>query len=107
MKRAFGFLFALAIAIPMSAACGNSEADDCKTDDDCGSNLTCQPIPGRGDRCCPSPSDSSNYEDCHGLGENQTNGTSPITTASAGNVTATPPDSGATATTPTTAADGG
>ena len=80
MKRALGFLFAAALTIPMYAACGNSEGDDCKSDDDCGSNLTCQQITGRGERCCPTPAAASDYEDCHELTPTSA-GASPITTA--------------------------
>jgi hypothetical protein len=73
MKRALGFLFAAVIAFPLFAACGSSEGDNCKSDDDCDSNLTCQPVTGRGNRCCPTPASASNYTDCQPVTGSVTN----------------------------------
>jgi hypothetical protein len=46
---------------------GVSEGGECGgSQDDCGANLTCQPINGRGHSyCCPAPPESSNYQNCH------------------------------------------
>ncbi len=65
-----GLSFALALSFGAIVACGPSglsEGDSCGgSGDDCGSNLTCQPVAGRkGDFCCPTPQQSSNYTNCH------------------------------------------
>jgi hypothetical protein len=47
-------------------ACSGGQGDDCTTDSDCKSNLTCQPVEGRDKRyCCPTPATSSDYATCH------------------------------------------
>jgi hypothetical protein len=47
-------------------ACSGSQGDECTTDSDCKSNLTCQPIEGRDKNyCCPAPPESSDYANCH------------------------------------------
>ena len=44
---------------------GKGEGDSCATNDDCASNLICQPITGRGaDYCCPAPPSSSKESNC-------------------------------------------
>jgi hypothetical protein len=60
-----------AVSVSAIVACsdrgGVSEGDECGgSQDDCGSNLTCTPIQGRGHSfCCPTPSTASNYQNCH------------------------------------------
>jgi hypothetical protein len=50
------------------AACagptGKGEGDSCSTNDDCSSDLTCQPIGDGGDFCCPTPASSSTKSSC-------------------------------------------
>jgi hypothetical protein len=44
---------------------GKGEGDSCASEDDCSSNLTCQPISGRkGDFCCPTPANASKEGNC-------------------------------------------
>jgi hypothetical protein len=42
------------------------EGNACSKNDDCGGNLTCQPIVGRKDSsyCCPTPANSSKEANC-------------------------------------------
>jgi hypothetical protein len=42
---------------------GKGEGESCSSPDDCGSDLTCQPVNG-GDYCCPTPADSSKKASC-------------------------------------------
>ena len=55
------------MVIACSGGDGNSnEGGSCSKADDCGGNLTCQPITGRtGDYCCPTPASSSDQTNCH------------------------------------------
>jgi hypothetical protein len=53
-------------------ACGpadslnKNEGGACSKVDDCGGDLSCQPIQGRtGDFCCPAPPESSSHTNCH------------------------------------------
>jgi hypothetical protein len=67
-KTAF-VLIACGLAAVLSAACagptGKGEGDSCTSNDDCSSNLTCQPVDGRqGDFCCPTPADASSQSNC-------------------------------------------
>jgi hypothetical protein len=43
---------------------GKGEGDSCSTNDDCSSNLTCQPVTGHGVVCCPTPASSSKEGNC-------------------------------------------
>jgi hypothetical protein len=56
-----------AIALGCSGMGGISEGDPCGgTQDNCGSNLTCQPIKGHnGNYCCPTPASASKEDNCH------------------------------------------
>jgi hypothetical protein len=55
----------LAVGIAI-VACGNGHGDECTKDNDCKSNLTCQPIEGRDKTyCCPTPPESSDSANCH------------------------------------------
>jgi len=67
-KTAF-VLIACGLAAVLSTACagptGKGEGDSCTTNDDCSSNLICQPIPGRNsDYCCPTPADAGKAANC-------------------------------------------
>jgi hypothetical protein len=50
-----------------SSSGGVSEGGECGgPQDDCGTNLTCMPIQGRGHAyCCPTPPESSGEDNCH------------------------------------------
>ena len=67
MKKILGLLVTLLVTVPMLGACGDSEGDACTTDNDCGSQLLCQPVVGRGDKCCPTPAENSDNESCHAV----------------------------------------
>jgi len=64
----------MACVVVASVACGllacagpngKGEGESCSSQEDCGSDLTCQPITGRqGDFCCPAPADSSTKSNC-------------------------------------------
>jgi hypothetical protein len=69
MKKILGLLTLVLVSAGALAACGDSQGDSCTTDNDCGSNLFCQAITGRGDKCCPTPPESSDNVSCHGIGE--------------------------------------
>ncbi|HEY3815656.1 MAG TPA: hypothetical protein VGL81_00715 [Polyangiaceae bacterium] len=44
---------------------GKGEGDSCSGNDECSSDLTCQPVGGRsGDFCCPTPADASSKSNC-------------------------------------------
>ncbi len=44
---------------------GKGEGEQCATQDDCSTDLTCQPVSGRqGDYCCPTPADAGNSPNC-------------------------------------------
>jgi hypothetical protein len=43
---------------------GKGEGDSCNSEDQCGSDLTCQPIGDTGDFCCPTPASSSKKSAC-------------------------------------------
>jgi hypothetical protein len=48
--------------------CKGAEGDDCSSDTECHSNLTCQPIRGRPhDYCCPTPATASKEDNCHAI----------------------------------------
>ena len=53
---------------PTFAACGADDSNEgkaCSAADDCGGNLTCQPIQGRNqDYCCPTPANESKQSTC-------------------------------------------
>jgi hypothetical protein len=58
--------FAVAFAALTVAACSSGQGDECTKDSDCGANLSCQTIGGRGKLyCCPTPAQSSDYANCH------------------------------------------
>jgi hypothetical protein len=59
--------FATAIFVGITiVACSGSQGDECTTDSDCKSNLTCQPVEGRGKNyCCPTPATMSDFASCH------------------------------------------
>ena len=58
--------FAVAFVALTVAACGSGQGDECTTDSDCHSNLSCQTIQGRPKLyCCPTPAQSSDYANCH------------------------------------------
>ncbi len=68
-KTAFVFIACGLVAAALSSACagpmGKGEGDSCTTNDDCSSNLTCQPIYGRSqDYCCPTPPSTSKEQNC-------------------------------------------
>ena len=67
MKKILGLLAVALVAAPLFGlgGCGDSEGDTCTTDNDCGSQLLCQAIDGRGNRCCPTPSEESDNIACH------------------------------------------
>jgi hypothetical protein len=69
MKKILGLLAMVLVTAATSTlgACGDSEGDTCVTDNDCGSQLLCQPINGRGDRCCPTPPEDSDNDACHAV----------------------------------------
>ena len=52
----------------LGAACagGTSEGNECASDGDCASNLSCQVILGRGctEYCCPTPPSTSSESNC-------------------------------------------
>jgi hypothetical protein len=48
---------------------GKGEGDSCNSEDDCSSDLTCQPIAGHGDVCCPTPPYSSKKANCQTTGD--------------------------------------
>jgi hypothetical protein len=58
----------LALGFVTMAGCGGvSQGDECGgSQDDCGSNLVCQPIKGRSKNyCCPTPPEQSSNSNCH------------------------------------------
>jgi hypothetical protein len=58
--------FMVAFAGLAIAACSGGQGDTCSADNDCGANLTCQPIRGREKNfCCPTPAESSDETNCH------------------------------------------
>ena len=69
-------IFGVGLSVALGAlvfACGPSgvsEGGECGgSQDDCGGNLTCTPIAGRRHSyCCPTPSEASNYQNCHPIG---------------------------------------
>lgn len=68
-KTAIAFI-ACGMVAALSSACagpmGKGEGDSCTTNDDCSSNLICQPVTGRSeDYCCPAPPTSSKEQNCH------------------------------------------
>ena len=58
-----------ALAAVVVVACagpgGKGEGDSCSDEDQCSVDLTCQPIAGHGDVCCPAPPDASTKAGCH------------------------------------------
>jgi hypothetical protein len=60
-------LLATALFVGLTiVACSGGQGDECTTDSDCSSVLTCQPIQGRDKNyCCPLPATSSDYATCH------------------------------------------
>ena len=69
MKKILGLLAMALVAAPILGlgGCGNGEGDSCVTDNDCGSQLLCQAIDGRGDKCCPAPAEESDNVSCHAV----------------------------------------
>jgi hypothetical protein len=67
MKRSF--VFALVAGLVSVVGCGGvDEGDTCGgSTDNCGDNLTCQPIEGHGDVCCPTPPSASDKATCHAV----------------------------------------
>ncbi len=64
------FVCGLVAGVLAAAGCwaGVSEGDSCGgSQDNCGDNLTCQPIAGHGDVCCPTPPSASDKDNCHAV----------------------------------------
>ena len=60
------FVGSLVVACGPADSLNKNEGSGCSKNDDCGGELTCQPIQGRtGDFCCPAPADSSGKINCH------------------------------------------
>ena len=62
-------LFGMGCVLTGLVACagpiGKGQGDNCSSQDDCSSDLTCQPVSGRsGDFCCPTPPDTSSSDNC-------------------------------------------
>jgi hypothetical protein len=60
MKKLVISFTVVGVLVALCAACagpmGKGEGDGCSGNDECGSNLTCQPVGGHGgDYCCPAP----------------------------------------------------
>lgn len=59
MRKVMVVFIACGVLGVLSAACagpmGKGEGEGCGSNDDCSSNLICQPVAGRGTNCCPSP----------------------------------------------------
>ena len=61
-------IIVLGMGFVTAAGCGGvSQGDECGgPQDDCGSNLVCQPIKGRNKSyCCPTPPEQSSKSNCH------------------------------------------
>jgi hypothetical protein len=61
-------LSSLTLAVALLACGGDAahEGKSCATGDDCGGNLTCQPIGGHDQTfCCPTPAAASGEDNCH------------------------------------------
>ena len=69
MRKLIGVTVAAALTALLACSDfgGVSEGGECGgAKDECGSNLTCQPIAGTGHSyCCPTPPDSSKQDACH------------------------------------------
>jgi hypothetical protein len=66
MKKFLVVLISVGALVACSGLGGTKQGDSCGgSTDDCASNLTCQPIKGKGSYCCPSPPESSDYQSCH------------------------------------------
>jgi hypothetical protein len=63
------FVCALVAGLASVVGCGAvSEGDSCGgSEDKCGDNLTCQPVEGHGDVCCPTPPSASEKSSCHAV----------------------------------------
>jgi hypothetical protein len=85
----------LGMVFGLIGACGPLQGQACQKDSDCGSNLSCQPIVGRASNfCCPTPPESSGYENCHPTDTTPVDDTTP-TAADAGDANvATTTDTG-------------
>ncbi len=69
MKKVFVVAVSLVVAALAACSGGVSQGEECGgSQDDCSSNLSCQPIAGRGHSyCCPTPAEVSHYQNCHAL----------------------------------------
>jgi hypothetical protein len=60
-RKIAGMLVGAGVVVALSSGCagnqtGTSEGGGCSSDDQCDTDLYCQPVPGRnGDFCCPTP----------------------------------------------------
>ena len=63
------FVCGLVAGLLSVVGCGEiSEGDSCGgSKDGCGNNLTCQPIAGHGDVCCPTPASASEKSSCQAV----------------------------------------
>jgi hypothetical protein len=72
-KMAFVGMAVVAVACIVAGCAGpmgKGEGDSCSGQDDCSTDLTCQPIGGRsGDYCCPAPADASSKPNCQAQGD--------------------------------------
>jgi hypothetical protein len=61
----FGMACGLVGLVACAGPIGKGQGDSCSSQDECGSDLTCQPIGGRsGDYCCPTPATASTNGNC-------------------------------------------
>jgi hypothetical protein len=70
MKALLAWACGIGAAVALLACAGpvgKGEGDTCSTNDDCSSNLICQPIGGHGDVCCPAPPSSSKESNCQAV----------------------------------------
>jgi hypothetical protein len=66
MSTVLKLTFSLGFGALLFLACSSGQGDSCSTDNDCGANLTCQPVHGRDQNfCCPTPAEASDYQNCH------------------------------------------
>lgn len=61
----FGMACGLTGLLACAGPIGKGQGDSCSSQDECGSDLTCQPVTGRsGDYCCPTPRSASSNGNC-------------------------------------------
>jgi hypothetical protein len=59
-------LMAVSATVIACSGDAHNEGGTCSTANDCGGNLSCQPVDGRqGNFCCPTPADTSKETNCH------------------------------------------